>query len=317
MNKSSAHEKVLDGGLFFYFWKKAFRPELTRLLVSFTSAVQQALAFIQRSTMVTSRLKYLPASFCLTEYVFRRTRERHYNFFDNYFSYLIDDDKKRLSDIGIKINPPPFIKPLFSYPSFIKTLSIRRLKLHTDNSINDVKNLELDLIVDNEAYFAIIMRYCDKIKFLYLYNIHQNNFNRLNELITHFSKSLRYLSIKNDIFCFGNRTTISIISMILKVLGQMLPDSLEYLNLYFTLQPNDLKVFLDNCRHVVLKKLLIKNNAKDLIDETFSILKEFVERKKVKYFAYKLGCIYKQDDLEYINFENMIKLSREVQNEEV
>ncbi|CAI2198481.1 7597_t:CDS:1, partial [Funneliformis geosporum] len=384
------------------------------------------------------------------------TRERHYNFFDIYFSYLIDDDKKRLSDIGIKINPPPFIKPLFSYPSFIKTLNLHLMKLHTDNLTNDIdksttpksnlicillfklfidsnvslkdismyfsrtqvlmteickiilnnannakfmsnveklhlglekyqpyptsflatlpslipsikhlsiwasknnsfarnliqsqaqllslslselnldslkcyntltsikfvncnfandftydglknltqlkslhfnkcsgitttflqplfditplkikslkvvgvgirvldlllqkigshlENLELNLIVDNETYFASIMRFCDKIKFLYLYNIHQKNFNRLNELITHFSKSLRYLSIKNNRFCLGKRITIGIISMILKVLGQMLPDSLEYLNLDFTFQPNDLKVFLDNCRH--------------------------------------------------------------------
>ncbi|CAI2179274.1 13252_t:CDS:1, partial [Funneliformis geosporum] len=59
-----------------------------------------------------------------------------------------------------------------------------------------------------------------------------------------------------------------------------------------------------------------KNNSKDLIDETFSILKilkEFVERKKVKYFAYELGCIYQQDDLKYINFENLKKLAGEIQ----
>ncbi|CAI2197684.1 1928_t:CDS:1, partial [Funneliformis geosporum] len=56
-----------------------------------------------------------------------------------------------------------------------------------------------------------------------------------------------------------------------------------------------------------------KNNSKDLIDETFSILKEFVERKKVKYFAYELGRFHIQNEIDYINFENLKKLSRKVQ----
>ncbi|CAI2201940.1 5070_t:CDS:2, partial [Funneliformis geosporum] len=64
----------------------------------------------------------------------------------------------------------------------------------------------------------------------------------LNELITHFSKSLRYLSFKNDsLDPNDSRNIIRIDSMILKVLGQILPDSLEYLNLDFAFQPNDLK----------------------------------------------------------------------------
>ncbi|CAI2200526.1 1992_t:CDS:1, partial [Funneliformis geosporum] len=78
----------------------------------------------------------------------------------------------------------------------------------------------------------------------------------------------------------------------------------------FAFQPNDLKVFLDNCRHVGLKKLLVKNNYDDLFDETFSILKEFVERKKVKYFAYELAYLFQQDNPKYKNLE---KLASEVQ----
>ncbi|CAI2169966.1 19648_t:CDS:1, partial [Funneliformis geosporum] len=81
----------------------------------------------------------------------------------------------------------------------------------------------------------------------------------------------------------------------------------------FAFQPNDLKVFLDNCRHVGLKKLLVKlvkNNYDDLIDETFSILKEFVVSKKVKYFAYELAYLFQQGNPKYKNLE---KLASEVQ----
>ncbi|CAI2191265.1 4689_t:CDS:1 [Funneliformis geosporum] len=86
-------------------------------------------------------------------------RGHRYNFFDIYFSYLNDEDKTSLSDIGIKINPSPFIKPLFNYPSFINTLSILRLELHTDNLIYDFSKSNSHEFTFNSLREGIEARY--------------------------------------------------------------------------------------------------------------------------------------------------------------
>ncbi len=85
------------------------------------------------------------------------------------------------------------------------------------------------------------MNYCDKMKFLHLSFIGlEKNIPRLYELITHTNKHLKYLSLQ------------FLPSFVLKGLGQILPDSLEYLNLELDVDPNDLKIFLNNCNHVML-----------------------------------------------------------------
>src|ERR1044072_1881461 len=71
------------------------------------------------------------------------SRERDsYNFLDTYLLFLDEEDQTKLKEFGIQINSPSFKKPLFNYPSFIKTLDTYRVELHTINWIN---NLGIDL----------------------------------------------------------------------------------------------------------------------------------------------------------------------------
>jgi len=153
-----------------------------------------------------------------------------------------------------------------------------------------LENLELKLWKDlerNEA-FKSMLNHCDRIKFLYIFWINHENIPRLYELIK-INKHLKYLSIVN-IFPSTSST-------ILKSLGPILPDSLEYLDLSLIINPNDLKVFLENCKHVVgLNKLLIRNgNSKDIVI-TFNVLRKFVKEEKIKNFTYQID--FNIDNLE-------------------
>src|SRR5438067_1713067 len=55
--------------------------------------------------------------------IFRKKLDHHLHFLDVYFLLLNDDDKKafRMYKVGHRMNSFSF-KPLFNYPSFIKTL---------------------------------------------------------------------------------------------------------------------------------------------------------------------------------------------------
>ncbi len=94
--------------------------------------------------------------------------------------------------------------------------------------------------------------------------------------------------------------------MILKGLGQILPNSLEYLDLDLGIESNHLKNFLDNCEHVELNKLLVRNRSTKNLDVTFNILKTFVREKKVKNFAYQVNCYFDPDNLEHQNLEKLV-----------
>ncbi|CAG8714198.1 192_t:CDS:1 [Funneliformis mosseae] len=216
-----------------------------------------------------------------------------------------------------------FLQPLLDIPTPLKIKSLKviglfpKLALLLQKIGSYLEHLELYLFDDDErdASFESIMRFCDKIKFLYLSNFDQQNVTQLYELITHVNKHLRYLSIRNErLFLNDNyflpKSCKIINSMIFKGLGQILPDSLEYLCLDFEIKPKDLKVFLDHCQHVGLKKILVRNDDRNFIDETFRILKEFVEGKRVKYFAYELSRPIKPKHSKY---RNLKMLASEVQ----
>jgi len=93
--------------------------------------------------------------------------------------------------------------------------------------------------------------------------------------------------------------------MILRGL-EMLPDSLEYLDLFLVTDPYDLKIFLNNCKHVRLNKLLVKNFKTKNVDIVFNILKEFVREQKVENFAYLVDSWFNPDDLEHRNLEKLV-----------
>jgi len=159
-----------------------------------------------------------------------------------------------------------------------------------------LKHLEL-ILWEREKAFEGIINYCNKIKFLYL-RIGYENVPQLYRLINN-NKHLKYLSLE------ANKLKIS--SMILKDLGQVLPNSLKYLNLDLHIDPNDLKIFLENCKHVVgLNHLLVRNGNIENIDVTFNVLKEFVREKRVKDFAYDVNRHFNPNDLDHLNLDKLV-----------
>ncbi|CAI2163862.1 11055_t:CDS:1 [Funneliformis geosporum] len=217
-----------------------------------------------------------------------------------------------------------FFQPLLNIPTPLK---IKTLKLEgqiTETTFiqlllqkvgSYVENLELKLWVDieRERAFESIIKYCDKIQFLHLYEIDYVNIPQLSKLITHVRKHLKYLSLQNKnyhppyILLLGNKDNLRVSSMILENLGQILPSSLNYLDLNLVLDPINLKNFLDNCKHIVrLSRLLVKNKNIKEIDDTFYVLKKFVDGKKVTNFAYQVNSCFNPDDFEHQNLEKSV-----------
>ncbi len=194
----------------------------------------------------------------------------------------------------------------------IDVLSISRIDLLLQKIGSYLENLDLRIYKDTEREIALksIGNYCDRIKFLHLSWINDNNIPQFYKLITHLNKHLKYLSLQQK-FSFPHENDLKIGSMILKGLGQILPGTLEYLNLHLLINPNDLRFFLDNCNHVVrLNKLLVKNCDMKNIDITFNILKEFVREKKIKNFAYRIG----RNLFDPEKYQNLRKLVNEFQS---
>src|SRR6266498_1133383 len=204
-------------------------------------------------------------------------------------------------------------QPLLDLP----TLKIRSLKVIGQISGIDLllqkigsclKHLELDLSIkiEREKAFESLINHCDQIQFLYLLSIDYEEISHLYKLITHLDKNLKYLSLQNKNHFSDETSNLNISSMILKGLGQILPNSLEYLDLDLGIESNHLKNFLDNCEHVELNKLLVRNRSTKNLDVTFNILKTFVREKKVKNFAYQVNCYFDPDNLEHQNLEKLV-----------
>jgi hypothetical protein len=94
--------------------------------------------------------------------------------------------------------------------------------------------------------------------------------------------------------------------MILNGLGQRLPDTLEYLELDLKIDPRDLKVLLNHCKHVELNKLLVRNGYNKKVDITFNLLKEFIREKKIPNFAYLVVGFFNPNDAEHRNLKTLV-----------
>ncbi|GBB86053.1 hypothetical protein RclHR1_01250016 [Rhizophagus clarus] len=128
--------------------------------------------------------------------------------------------------------------------------------------------------------FESTIKYCNKIKLLNLISgLNNENINLVFSLIENVKQNLNYL--------FLETYDIKISSIILQNLGQVLPDNLEYLSLYFDINNiNDLEVFLKNSQNTFIKKLLIRNEMNEESEEIFPYIKEYImKKKKVKYLA--------------------------------
>src|SRR5688572_2474722 len=60
-----------------------------------------------------------------------------FHFLETYFLFLNDSDKSKLKEIIFYEIDSNFQKPLFNYPSLIKTLDTFRIYLHVSNWLND------------------------------------------------------------------------------------------------------------------------------------------------------------------------------------
>src|SRR6266542_1470832 len=87
------------------------------------------------------------------------------NFLDTYLLFFNENDKTKLKEFGITIKSPSLKRPLFNYPSFIKTLNTYRAELHTINWINYLDytntkstcstNFTNQVILDKTIFFPI------------------------------------------------------------------------------------------------------------------------------------------------------------------
>ncbi|CAG8504491.1 3486_t:CDS:1 [Funneliformis mosseae] len=237
----------------------------------------------------------------------------------NYLSHLESLQFIHCKGITVRV-----FQPLLNIPTplKIKTLKLEGqiaetvfIQLLLQKAGSYVENLELKLWVDVERkrVFESIIKYCDKIQFLHLYEIDYVNIPQLYKLITQVRKNLKYLSLQNKnyhppyILLSGNKDNLRVSSMILENLGQILPSSLNYLDLNLVIDPTNFKDFLDNCKHFVrLSRLLVKNKNIKEIDDTFNILKKFVKENEVTNFAYQVNSCFNPDDFEHQNLEKLV-----------
>lgn len=254
----------------------------------FKSQITLSKVLFNRTYSLTESLKY--CSNTLTSINF------HFIIFDE--NMLLLNEIKHLihiKSLEFKFceRPELFIQSLLniSIPLKIKSLIL------DDNVIQSIFPFQLlfhsigpylkYLVIINQPYFIedfyeFIIKYCEKIKFLYLTEINNNEIlsNLLLEIIELFNNDLRYLTLEAKGKLGKN---------FLRELGQSLPINLEYLNLFFDLEPNSLNHFFENCRHVNnLKKLLICNISKNNLKVTLNVIKEFVKGKNLEYLAYAI-----------------------------
>src|SRR6266542_5376947 len=115
-----------------------------------------------------------------------------YNFLDTYLTFFNENDQTKLRDFGIIIDSP-FKKPLFNYPSFIKTLNTYRIELHTVNWMNN-----LDILPDNPSSNQVKS---NKITFFSTYDFFEIKINllELKKAMDFICISLFKLFMNNDV----------------------------------------------------------------------------------------------------------------------
>ncbi|CAG8580903.1 11775_t:CDS:2 [Funneliformis mosseae] len=213
------------------------------------------------------------------------------NSFDSFKSLKQLRSLQFINCIGLTIQN---FQPLLNDPSPLKLRSLKGVGLFPGIAIliqlvgPYLEYLELTFLEDPARNVALesIIKHCHKIIFLSLSCFDEKDAHLCNKII-HMNNHLRYLTIEKEPFSY-NRTD----SGLLKKL-KILQNKLDYLNLKFTFDPNDLKLFLDNCNHLVgLKNLLVRNDScYDGID-TFKLLKKFVKENKVNNFAYQVETFF-------------------------
>jgi hypothetical protein len=190
------------------------------------------------------------------------------------YCYSLDIFFQQINGITISFK----LKSLFLH----KRLQIELLEPLIQKSGNFLENFGItndELDEKPQQLLQLIMKYCNKIKYLGPIWLDNQNIYLLLNLIENITNNLNYLIIDDDFPGHFN-------SIILQNLGQILPLNLEYLNLSLTINLDDLKVFLKNSSNTFIKKLLINNKMKLGNEDIWSYIEEYiVKKKRVKYLA--------------------------------
>ncbi|PKC64178.1 hypothetical protein RhiirA1_537216 [Rhizophagus irregularis] len=131
----------------------------------------------------------------------------------------------------------------------------------------------------------LIMKYCTKIRYFF-----SDKFDDINiyQLIENIGQTITYITV---ILGIRNDCDELLSSIVLRNLGQVLPTKLEYLSLTLSFNISDFEIFLRNSQNTFIKKLLIRNMAKDDDKIILSYIKEYIMKKKrVKYLAFSEYC---------------------------
>jgi hypothetical protein len=162
-----------------------------------------------------------------------------------------------------------------------------------------LENFGLEIELTQEE-LELYIEYCSsKIKFLKFSALNDQNIYKTFHLVEKVEQSLNYLTIESYDGKHG--------SIVLQNLGQVLPSTLEYLNLALNINTNDFEIFLRNSHNTFIKKLLIKNfryGKQEKLEKKniLPYIKEYIMKKKrAKRLAfleefYRL-CYIKSDDL--------------------
>jgi len=204
----------------------------------------------------------------------------------------------------------------FSTPLKIKTLKVVGQILGVDLLLQKIGHyleyLELGIYgirISNTRKLAFysIMNHCSQIRYLHLNEIDCFNVHQFRDIIIRFNRQLKHLSLRNENHCMQDKGfKLKLCSTILEGLDQILPDSLEYLELNLMIDPYSFKTFLDGFEPVKLRKFLVKNTNKRDINDTFDVLKNFVMEKKVNQMAYQVADFFSFSNVQHTNLERSI-----------
>ncbi|CAB5191655.1 unnamed protein product [Rhizophagus irregularis] len=195
--------------------------------------------------------------------------------------------------------------------SLIQIFIENEVKLHTldiqitnyncyDSYIDDI----LDLMLENPNFFHKIKN----LKVCFINSSYNDHNNRISQIINlhqnlkkiileNINQNLKYLSIT----ILNNSQASEHSSIILRNLGQILPNKLEYLNLVLNINIDDFEIFLKNSQDTFIEKFLIDNRG---CRDVLSCAKEYImKEKRVKYLAIRDYRNYNKMDLYFLKEE--------------
>ncbi|EXX75969.1 uncharacterized protein OCT59_001195 [Rhizophagus irregularis] len=152
-------------------------------------------------------------------------------------------------------------------------------------------------LLSEQQLLELITKYCKNIKFLDLIISENRIVYTLFNLIENINQNLKYLSIT----ILNNSQASEHSSIILRNLGQILPNKLEYLNLVLNINIDDFEIFLKNSQDTFIEKFLIDNRG---CRDVLSCAKEYImKEKRVKYLAIRDYRNYNKMDLYFLKEE--------------